>query len=173
MSVALTESIDLLQAASSGQRVVEQRSLAQLPRLVEALASLGGQGSIDESQPVDCALTLSRDSDGVVRIRGQIETRWNLICQRCLESFDQTVSLRVNWRSGDLPDGDFALNEEPVRLLDWIEDELLLALPRIPKHRERQQCGQIAKDYLVATDEKAPMRTPFADLKKMLNDRRD
>jgi uncharacterized protein len=172
MSVALTESIDLLQVASSGQRIAEQVSLAQLPRLVEALDSLGAQRTDEAGTTVDCRLELSCDSDGTVRIRGRLGTRWSLVCQRCLESFVDPVSLRVNWRSGTLPDGDFELGDEPVRLIDWVEDELLLALPPIPKHRDRKQCGQIARDYLVATEE-APLRKPFADLKNMLNDRRD
>ncbi|MFK7885984.1 MAG: DUF177 domain-containing protein [Gammaproteobacteria bacterium] len=167
MSVALTDSIDLKREAARGRHLTQTVSLAQLPRLVEAFGL--PDVALEDASPLDCDLELSCTEDGMVRVRGEVGITARLVCQRCLGSYDYPLALKVAWRSGALPHGDFELNDEPVRLIEWVEDEVLLALPSIPKHVDRSQCGTGTQKYMTDSEvEKVPMRTPFADLKNML-----
>ena len=150
MSVALTDSIDIARVAANRLHLKQSLSLAQLPRLVEMLG-VGEDDSLSDV-PVDCELDVGSDSEvGVkvegVKVTGRVSTRWPLTCQRCLERFDDKVELSIDLRSGTLPDGDFELGGEPIRLIDWVEDELLLALPSIPKHADRADCEKAATKY--------------------------
>ncbi|MFK8014851.1 MAG: DUF177 domain-containing protein [Gammaproteobacteria bacterium] len=166
MSVALTDSIDIARVAANRLHLTQSVSLAQLERLVETL----GLGQDAAATLVDCELDVGSDGADGVKVTGSVKTRWPLTCQRCLERFDDAIALSIEWRSGALPDGDFELGGEPIRLIDWVEDELLLALPAIPKHADRADCEAAATKYLTASDG-PPMRTPFADLKNMLDEK--
>lgn len=167
MSVALTDSIDLGREAARGRYLTQSVSLSQLPRLVEAFGL--DEDDVASAEPLTCELELSRTQDGAVRIAGKVALQAQLACQRCLGRLELPLALDVAWRSGALPDGDFELSNEPVRLIDWVEDEVLLALPSIPKHADQAQCASVTRKYMTDSEAEAvPMRTPFADLKNML-----
>ncbi len=172
MSVALSDSIDLSRESVQGLRLTQSVSLSQLPRLVEALRA-GHELPADAlCAKVQCHVEIGNDGDKGVVVRARISAPLTTTCQRCLGPMTFTATLSPKWRSGKLPDGDFELGGEPIRLIDWVEDELLLALPAIPKHADRADCEASTTEYLTASDE-VPMRTPFADLKKMLDERKD
>lgn len=167
MSVALTDLIDLNREAARGRHIMQSMSLAKLPRLVEAFGL--DDAALAAKRDLRCELALARTEDGTVRVSGEVEIVAPLICQRCLDGMDHPLKLNVAWRSGALPDGDFELNDEPVRLIDWVEDEVLLALPTIPKHADQTLCASGTRQYMTDPEtEEAPMRTPFADLRNLL-----
>jgi uncharacterized protein len=167
MSVALTDSIDLGREAARGRYLTQSVSLSQLPRLVEAFGL--DEQAVAGAKPLECELELSRAQDGTVRVEGKVAVEAQLACQRCLGDLQLPLALSVAWRSGALPDGDFELSDEPVRLIEWVEDEVLLALPSIPKHADQAQCASVTRKYMTDSEaEVVPMRTPFADLKNML-----
>ncbi len=172
MSVALSDSIDLSRESVQGLRLTQSVSLSQLPRLVEALRAGNDLPPDALDANVECDVEIGSDGDKGVVVRAGIKAPLFMTCQRCLGSMTHTATLSPKWRSGTLPDGDFELGGEPIRLIDWVEDELLLAIPAIPKHVDRADCETGTAEYLTESDE-APMRTPFADLKKMLEGRND
>ena len=98
-----------------------------------------------------------------------------LVCQRCLQPMRQELRSEselafVVQDSERVPAGLEAIAGDPKRidLAGLVEDELLLALPAIPRHAPGETCRLPA---VVEVDEEpaAPeMRRPFAGLKDLL-----
>jgi uncharacterized protein len=168
MSLSLSDPADLLLLAGRRTRVREELSLGQLARLVEALPATD-----PDAASVCCDLRVAFDEGGTVHVRGEVASRWTLICQRCLEPFEEAVRIPLHWRSGELPDGDFTLDDGPVRLADWVEDELLLRLPDVPRHADLGQCAAWVREHLIEPAPAPETRTPFAGLKNLLSERDD
>lgn len=170
MSGRLHRTISLEELFTQTLPISESVSLTELPRFVEALGCDQSAQSV-----VTCELTLSPADSNRLKISGTIATELvTQQCQRCLEPMPQNVDLQVHWQ---LPDDMDAYIEghgkndlPPVRLLGWVEDELILSLPLFAKHDE-QSC--VKADYLIADDEKntsePDMTRPFAGLKDLLN----
>lgn len=88
-------------------------------------------------------LEFKKDEGGVVVVRGRFSITVEFTCQRCMslyqDSFHPEFTLGVvsNWDLSDrLPkmyEPVLAVNQQ-LTLSDLIEDEVLLALPIIPKH---------------------------------------
>jgi uncharacterized protein len=77
-----------------------------------------------------------------------------LICQRCLEPFRHELAQSVNVvvaESGSLPatvpDGfePFELASGRLQPVELIEDELIVAIPLVPKHARVEDCGSLAR----------------------------
>lgn len=109
--------------------------ITQFPRLCEQLVSDAGD--------VHARLGFGRDEQGLIVMRGELEVEVQMVCQRCLEPATLPVHsefvyavLREGATQDSLPKGYDALEvgEEPLDLLELIEDELLLALPIVPAH---------------------------------------
>lgn len=147
-------------------------ALAVLPRLTAALDCAEGVVAI--------ALTAGIDEHGIRFIKGFLRAEVDLTCQRCLGPLrlplEVTVSLglaRDEAEIDQLPD-----EYEPLLIAeggglavaDLVEDELLLALPQIPRHRDVREC---AAQREVRPDESGPdleRRQPFAVLASLLQD---
>lgn len=166
MSLSLTEPQDVARLAARDVCIDDRVSVGQMPRLVEALPQDGNEGLT-----VDCTLRFALDGAGGVAIDARLSTRWMLTCQRCLDAVGEDVHIEVTWRSGELPDGDFELDAGPVRLVEWIEDELLLHLPAVPVHAQLEECAEWARRHLQPTEAAVPTKTPFAGLKDLLKGR--
>ncbi|MGB7550298.1 MAG: YceD family protein, partial [Chromatiaceae bacterium] len=91
----------------------------------------------------------ARDLEGRGTLRGEIAARLVLTCQRCLGAltWDVNAPLELALISGLdearlLPEelDPLLVSEASIRLLDLIEDELLLALPQIAMH-EPGECA--------------------------------
>lgn len=109
--------------------------ITQFSRLCEQLVSDAGD--------VHARLVFGRDEQGLIVMRGELEVEVQMVCQRCLEPATLPVHsefvyavLREGASQDSLPKGYDALEvgEEPLDLLELIEDELLLALPIVPAH---------------------------------------
>jgi len=82
-------------------------------------------------------------------LEGAVRAKAWLVCQRCLQEFEATVEspVRVAFVTRDaeasrVPDEYDAVTapDGRVALLDFVEDELLLALPLVPMHPTTDEC---------------------------------
>lgn len=115
------------------------------------------------------------------RIVGSATARISLLCQRCLESME--FDLRADFHHLvveseavllDLSDDEDGIvcTQERVRLVDLLEDELLISLPMVSSHarsHEAGTCQPIADEAMELEPTDAPQvepdtHRPFADL---------
>ncbi len=149
--------------------------VAELPRLVEALA--------DDRGDVTYRLDFEQDELGGPQLHVVLSAGLTLECQRTLESF--VYPARVDTRLGllaDEQDADALPGECEPLLLEGgalsprrvIEDELLLALPLVPvKPGSEIMQGEWTTpgDPPQDAERDEPTARPFADLRKLLEDR--
>jgi len=130
--------IDPLRLAQNGLKLDGQILLNVMPRLTASLES-------DEGL-VDVTLAFDVDEIGTPFMKGKITAPVSMICERCLSAMTTTLSadcllaIVISERKIDalaeqydpwLLDG-----SDPVLLSKVIEDELILALPLVPRHTE-------------------------------------
>lgn len=138
--------IDPLRMAETRRLLQGHVDLAEMARLGDAL--LGNDGSVAVS------LEFGIDEEGIRFMRGHLRTDVTLECQRCLEAMqyaiDSTFALAMVRSAAEaeaLPSHyePLQLDGQPLFLRDVIEDELLLALPIVPRHA-REECGVTLND---------------------------
>ena len=163
-------------------RLVEQRksvvgalTLSQFPRLQELLCS-----DHDEGVEVYVTLSFERTATGFPSINGEIETRLDLSCQRCLSKLAYSIKSPVNvvlvvtdeQAERRIQEGyeSYLVEDERLFLVDFIEDEILLGLPLSPMHEiceaERPYIEALPEDELDVTEEKK-QDNPFSALKNL------
>lgn len=115
-------------------------SLGDMKRLQEALASSNGQ--------IDVDLKFGRDEGGTHFAVGSLHATVEMVCQRCMAAMPVEFSAEVRLgfctsadKAERIPDSyeSCVVEEEPVALVELIEDELILALPLVASHPE-QSC---------------------------------
>lgn len=170
---SLPGKIDPWRLTAEGGHLVGVLALAALPRLTAALNRADGAVRVD--------LVVGVDPGGVRSIRGILQTGVDLICQRCLGPLwlllEVPVSLglvRSEAEADRLPEEyePLLVAEGVVRVADLIEDELLLALPQIPRHDDARECeanGYREPSGARALDTKEHDQ-PFATLASLLQD---
>jgi uncharacterized protein len=135
MSTELPLFIDPWRAADSDAAFSGRLPIAGFKRLAALLADASGEAAFQ--------LRFSWDEAGRPVVRAAVQATLLARCQRCLESMPVQVDARILLAvvtdlvsARQLPEGyDPLLAEDGrVRLSDLIEDELLLALPQIPRH---------------------------------------
>jgi len=140
--------VDPIRLATREEHLQGTIPLKQMKRLINALSSNEGEVFID--------VEFSVDMNRVVILAGKIETEAKLICQRCMKEMDLPIALdfqlafvRSEAEMERLPEGyEVTLIENmPMMLSDIIEDEILLALPPIPKHLDDSCSSEIAKGW--------------------------
>lgn len=167
----LPERINPWQLAAEMGRLDGELSLTAMPRLAAVPNRAVGT--------VNVALVAGTDRQGVRFIQGRLRTEVELVCQRCLGPLrlPLDVVVRLGLVRGEaeidrLPDmyDPLLVPEEGVVVVSLVEDELLLALPRIPRHDDRRECE--ANGYLVPGQPvpDAEHRQPFAALASLLRD---
>ena len=150
--------------------------LVRMKRLVPLLVDAQSGGSLGEASFV---ATFRVDLDKRVIIDLQVKAALPLICQASLEVYDEQVM-----RSSELAviehlseEADLAANYEPVQtekgrlaIASLVEDELLLALPQIPRkpglHKVEYSTG--GKVIKKAEPPEGAKKNPFAVLQDML-----
>ena len=168
MRRALPERIVPSRQAAAGGTLQGVVTLAQLPRLQGLLASGNDPGT-----ELEVGLEVVPDAQKRLVLRGRISGRLGLQCQRCLGPMSWDFSLDLaqhivqNEAEASLldEDADFLLApDDSVSPRQVVEDEVILALPLIPRHEDDAECGAIPVIAGAAPDEKR--RSPFADLKR-------
>lgn len=168
MSGRLTRTYKLAELSALTEPLDATLSVSELPRFVEALAV----EQSDQAQ-VRSQLSFDAESDHKVTVSGSVQASVLTQCQRCLEGLPLELEVPIYWR---LPD-DFQGDGEKVdprgvevRLLDWIEDDLQLAIPLFAKHDDENCGGELTKHYAATDEEHVPdTATPFEGLKDLLS----
>ncbi|WP_068545223.1 23S rRNA accumulation protein YceD [Thalassotalea crassostreae] len=124
----------------SAQRRLECNGYFEMSGLERLLAEVDKA----ESEQINVVVNFDVDEQGLIVISGSAETQVALTCQRCNEPFQQ--ELKVKYCYSPVKDEDSAeqlpshydtvvLDENgEVNLRELVEDELIIAIPLIPKH---------------------------------------
>lgn len=166
-----TAVIDSLRFAEAGNRIAGRLALARLPRLADVLVRQDGF--------LDCALEGCRvDCAGESRpgLRLTVTGRLQLQCQRCLaevgidcaiDSRLLLVPLGEGWPEEELEADAFDAipASQALSLLELVEEEVLLALPVVPRHAD---CALPRAVAGVAEEDRA--LSPFAALAGLKRD---
>lgn len=164
--------LDPFRMAELGRQFKGCIDFKQMQRLLPALESKQGQ--------VETELTFDIDGQGIAFLQGEIRAELVLLCQRCLGEMQFPVVTEFRLALLRHESEVEQLSEEyeplivttvPVRLAEILEDELLLALPGIPKHNMNECLSPdlTREEETQQDDESAIKLNPFAalaDLKK-------
>lgn len=106
-----------------------------------------------------------------IRLHLHLRTRVALTCQRCLQRLEETLDVERSFlfvphedeaaRLDEESDEDVLVLPRQLDLIELIEDELILALPLVPRHAE---CPQPLANPAAAADAPATSQNPFAVL---------
>ncbi len=149
-------------------------SVAEFPRLEASLAEPVGEarGSVTFEQVL-----------GVPVANIAVTADMRLVCQRCLQAMDwpvesrSRVALVPDLAAADrLPDGleSIIVENDRVSVRDLVEEELLLALPVVPKCDAGDSCSRLASQAAAVeapqavVPEPVATQTPFAQLGELL-----
>ena len=139
--------VDPFRLATREEHLQGTIPLKQMKRLISALLSGEGDVMID--------VTFSVDFNQVVLLTGKIKTDAKLICQRCMGEMDLPIAIdfqlafvRSEAEMERLPEEYEAtlIEDTPIMLSDIIEDEILLALPPIPKHLDENCSSDVVTE---------------------------
>jgi uncharacterized protein len=135
MTIKLPKYIDPIKLADRETKLSGNLSIKDLPRLKELLVDQNGDIAVD--------LELGRDQEGYYFIRGKAAGILHLQCQRCLEGMDYPLAITISLSPvmSDASAKGLPSRYEPIFIEDdsivistLIEDEIMIALPMIPKH---------------------------------------
>jgi len=165
MPSELPETIDPMRLAKVGKVLSGSYYLSQFDRVNASLK--------DNSKVLlSFKLEFSRDEENqIFSIVGDLETVLPQVCQRCMQQMQHqlngTIKMAIVTNEADtenLPSEFEAYIDTgvPVKLQDFIEDELLLAMPLVSLHEE-QECPAADKFKHVETAKE----NSFAELKNL------
>jgi len=129
--------IDVLDFTESESLVSGTVSATKLPRLQDHLAT--------ESGEVFYSIEGRIDGDGNPRLTISIGGTLSILCLRCLGPVAWTIATRRELRclphpsflpevADEAPEVDDIVMPGQIRILDWVEEEILLGLPMSPQH---------------------------------------
>ncbi len=160
----LPDQIEPLGLAEAGRSFHGEISVGSLSRLRDVLVSRQGQLVVE--------LDFRVDERRVRVLSGHLHGQLVLTCQRCLTAMPYVLDLNFRLgiiaaeeEAGSLPAGYEALLAagEPLPLAEVIEDEIILALPTIPKHLDETLC----RTGVDSSQFKQEKPNPFAVLKQL------
>ena len=138
---------DLESLANRGVTLSGELEIGQLTRLRGLLHS--------DSGSVRATLRFRQRGDGWLASEVEYRADVELVCQRCLEPFRQELEESVNVVIADsdslpatVPTGfePFEVEEGRFQPAQLIEDELIVAIPLVPKHARVEDCGSLARE---------------------------
>lgn len=142
MSNKLPQRIDPFRAAEQGRILSGLIPMRHLPRLLEAIAEPGAEDLLAEFR-------FMRDEARRSFVELICRVTLRLRCERCLGAVHHELDLRqrlalLDRQASGVEQNDDALivNENGLVLRELLEDELLLALPLIPRHESLASCDQ-------------------------------
>lgn len=163
-------------------RLVEQKkcltglmSPQQMPRLAEMVLAETGDFAVE--------LDFTRSVSGLPIIRGYVRGTAVLECQRCMQAVEIPVDCTVQvalttFESDERPEQEgfeaWLVEDDRLFLQDFVEDEILLALPLVARHEQCEPLKALIEalpEDLPATESEhtddAPQgrKNPFAVLK--------
>lgn len=162
--------------AAEGKRVFSGTvPLSRMKRLAPLLVTADGEATF--------VAAFRRDIDKRVIVEIQVEAALPLICQASLEAYEERVKRRSElvvidheYQQNDLQD-DLPESYEPVKsehgrlaVVSLVEEELLLALPQIPRKPGMEKVEYSTSGEMQASVNPQPKgkKNPFAALQQML-----
>ena len=184
----LPEFIEPLRMAE-GRRVVQGTiSLSSMKRLEPLLLQTGNiagrKVTEDDSDTATVELEFSIDASGQANITGKVSAQLTIQCQRCMQPMQYHIDIPVSLaiiqsekQVNLLPDHfePLLVEDDTLLLSELVEDELLLAMPAVPLHDEKdcqihwsgqnQEVGQ--QDVIPEEDKSSARKNPFAALEQL------
>lgn len=166
--------INNLDFALKAQEFHDRIANSQFSRLGDMLADGAGE--------LECSLLgKGTNQQGLPYLQLRIQGGLHLTCQRCLEPMTYDLDIVSNFvvvaaghealadsdDTDDLDDHDYLVADAEMRIMDLIEDELLLSLPVAPMH-ESATCAKVAE---LNADE-SRKASPFAALQGLKTGKR-
>lgn len=159
----LPEKINPFRFAEAGAQLEGVLLVKDMPRLCTSLASDEGQVHLNARFGID--------EQGTPYVRGEIEAKLTLQCQRCMETF--VYDIMTGFLSGIVRSEEEAkqlaevyepvLAEENALIIrDLIEDELIVSLPIVPMHNPKDCKIELPK-MVLGSDEQSEVsdNNPF------------
>lgn len=175
MPAGPTKRFDPERLAAQGDALTGTLATDSMPRLRDMLVS-------GDTSQVDVELRAYRDDAKRLLLEGRASANLDLACQRCMEPVtlpvDASIALAVvadEESARQLPaqlDPLLLEHGEEADLSRIVEDELILALPAVPRHANIEDCGERARYGAEAADEfdgSVRRENPFALLKTLKN----
>ena len=159
---------------------VQIKDFARLAEIIQSdLAGLPAGERAAKWQQTTVTIRLRFDfgdlGKSVPLLDGEVSTTLDTVCQRCLEAC--SLPLKTTLRYLLMPlDADaieykdyeiWELAEKTIRLIDIVEEALIMAMPLPVLHRSADECGPLAKELSPAATK---MALPFAGLKAQLDE---
>ena len=135
MSRQVPDFIYPVRAAEGGFSISGQLAFSRMKRLLEVVCNPEGSAEI--------VLDFAVDGQGIPNVAGRVHADVVLTCQRCLEPMKVPVDVDLSLGIVASEDGANRLPEhydplvtrgEQLLVAEMVEDEILLALPAIPRH---------------------------------------
>ncbi|MGV6827541.1 MAG: YceD family protein [bacterium] len=157
----------------SGRVFSGEIPISSFDRLAPLLADVEGKVSVD--------LKFFRDGKRRGRVTGGVVGELSLCCQRCLGTtvlpidlnFDLVLTQGVE-ESAQIPDSEnyLLIDESQIRMLDLVEDELLLSVPDAPRHEDVECIDPVLLSTGDETTEpeQPEKENPFAVLQSLKRD---
>lgn len=124
---------------------------------------------------IEVKLEFTRTETNLPAVKGQILAELHMVCNRCLNAVDVTLdsALEVVFVTSDaeaerLQEGfdTWLVEDQTLFLRDFIEDEILLALPIVVTHDDCEPARALIEG-LPENEIKEPQENPFAVLKDL------
>jgi uncharacterized protein len=137
---------DLESLANRGVTLGGELTIGKLTRLKSLLHSDVGS--------VSATLRFRQRGDGWLATELEYRAAVELVCQRCLEPFRHELADTANVVLADaaavptaVPEGfePFELEAGRLQPAELVEEELIVAIPLVPKHERIEDCGSVAR----------------------------
>jgi uncharacterized protein len=122
--------------------------------------------------PIVADLALHAHSGGVM-VTGSAAAEFTHTCNRCLTDYTATLSVRIaeDFLSGD--GGDYVVVDDTIDTEPMLRDELLLAVPLVPRCRDDcrglcPECGTDLNTHACSGHETESV-SPFAELRSLFD----
>ncbi len=164
-------------------------SFRRLWGVSEAVSAQGDNAADDVpgQRFVEADVAVRSDAAGVWRLQGTTRAALGAICQRCLDPVALEVVSEMDVPLACASGSTVAHTGEQDELAEWpaegmtlgelLEDEIFLAMPQVPVHRDAQDCGKLAQRLEESSETGAADSPsgrdeahPFAGLRDLLSD---
>lgn len=134
--MSLPKYIDIYTLAKENATLEGEIKLKNLPRVLSYLYDANGE--------ISTAMHFCFDKAHRPCVQGKLKTVLHVQCQRCLQTMDMPMDIQLNL-VGVSSDAEakklmkvkepLMLKQQPLELTELIEEEIILAMPIIPKHK--------------------------------------